>query len=101
MGIHDSGVRTWLEGSNIVLVRHQPILSQARALTRGRLTLVGLLRAQARIRPAAVVGLVLVRGIAPGRAPLHSTADAAPGPFCSAHCELAVGFPLWREGIEV
>ena len=60
------------------LVRHQPILSQARALTPGRLTLVGLLRAQARIRPAAVVGLVLVRGIASGRAPLYSTAALPP-----------------------
>ena len=64
-----------------VFVRHQLILSQARALTRGRLTLVGLLWAQPRIRPAAVVGLVLVRGIAPGRALSYSTADAAPGPF--------------------
>ena len=59
------------------LVRHPPILSQARALTRGRLTLVGLLRAQARIRPAAVVVLIELRGIAPRRAPLYPTADAS------------------------
>ena len=36
-----------------------------------------------------------------GKLSLYSTAVAAPGPFCTAHCELAVGFPLRRVGIEV
>ena len=85
-----------------VFVRHQPILSQARALTRGRPAHVGSLRAQARIRPAAVVGLVPVRGIAREELPcirqqtLPPVASAVP----TASLQLGSRFGVWGLRLE-
>ena len=56
---------------------------------------------QARYRPAAVVGLVLVRGIASGRAPLYSAAALPPVPSVVPPVGLQLGSRLGVWGLRL